>query len=118
MSYMMNIETLRKICLSFPHATEDIKWKKDLVFSIGEKMFCATGLEGDFAAGFKVRDEEFDELTATEDVIPAPYLARAKWVNVRNADRFTHEEWEHYLRQSYDLVKSKLPKKILDQIGS
>jgi predicted DNA-binding protein (MmcQ/YjbR family) len=38
----MNIEQLRKFCLSFPGATEDIKWGADLCFCVGEKMFCVT----------------------------------------------------------------------------
>ena len=35
----MNIEQLRKFCLSFPGATEDIKWGNDLCFCVGKKMF-------------------------------------------------------------------------------
>ena len=35
----------RTFCLSLPHVTEDLKWEKDLVFSVGVKMFAATSLE-------------------------------------------------------------------------
>jgi predicted DNA-binding protein (MmcQ/YjbR family) len=74
----MNIETLRKICSSLPAVTEDIKWGNDLVFSVGDKMFCVASLEPPFSSSFKVSDDEFDELSNQEGFAPAPYMARAK----------------------------------------
>lgn len=109
----MNIEWLRKTCLELPGATEDIKWEKDLCFCVGEKMFCVTGIEQpEFGASFKVPDEEFAELTERLGVIPAPYLARHKWVRINSSDALTESEWRHYLKQSFELVRQKLPKKI------
>lgn len=35
----MNAEPLISFCRNLPKATEDIKWGKDLVFSVGNKMF-------------------------------------------------------------------------------
>jgi len=107
----MNIEELREICLSFPLVTEDIKWENNLVFSVGGKMFCLADLEPPLRVSFKVPQEEFPELTATSDIIQAPYFARAMWVSVLEESRFSRQEWEQYLRQSYELVRSKLPKK-------
>lgn len=112
----MNIVELRATCLSFPGATEDIKWGNDLCFLVGEKMFCATSANVDQGASFKVTDEDFALLTTREGIIPAPYLARAKWVYVLDFSRISEAEWLHYLRQSYELVKSKLPKKIQNQL--
>lgn len=113
----MDIETLRRVCLALPHATEDVKWGADLCFCIGEKMFCVTGLQGDFGVSLKVKDEEFDTLTETDNIRPAAYVARYKWVSIDNPARFTQKEWEHYIRQSYELVKAKLPKKLLKELG-
>lgn len=76
----MNIEFLRKFCLSLPAATEDIKWGADLCFSVGGKMFCVTSIDGPLKISFKVPDEDFEELAAQEGFIPAPYMARNKWV--------------------------------------
>jgi predicted DNA-binding protein (MmcQ/YjbR family) len=117
----MNIEKLRQYCLSFPHATEDVKWGNDLCFCIANKMFCVTGLEPSHeGASFKVKAEEFDEMTAKPNIIPAPYVARYKWVYVERWDALTQAEWEYYLVQSYNLVRSKLPpgvKKKLESTG-
>jgi len=114
----MNIEQLRKLCLSLPRTTEDVKWNNDLCFLIGEKMFCVTGLEGSFSASFKLKDEEFNELIELDGIIPAPYLARYKWVLVENSTSLTNKEWEHYISQSYEMIKSKLPKRILAQLDN
>ena len=109
---MMDIEVLRSICLSLPGTSEDVKWGNDLCFLVANKMFCVTGLSGDFGASLKVADEEFDILSQSPGIIPAPYMARNKWIYVQDAGRFSQKEWEHYIRQSYELVKSKLPKKV------
>lgn len=112
----MNIESLRSLCLSLPGATEDIKWGNDLCFLVGGKMFCATSADADEGASFKVREEEFDAMISREGIIPAPYLARAKWVYVLDFSRLTDVEWQHYIRQSYELVKAKLPGNLRDQL--
>ncbi len=112
----MNVEQLRSLCLSFPGATEDVKWGSDLCFLVGEKMFCVTSADVDQGASFKASDEDFAELTAREGIIAAPYLGRAKWVYVLDFSRLSEQEWPRYLRQSYELVKSKLPKKIKENL--
>jgi predicted DNA-binding protein (MmcQ/YjbR family) len=106
----MDIETLRKICKALPDVTEDIKWGNDLCFCIGGKMFCITGLDGPLKVSLKVKAEEFEELCATENIIAAPYLGRYKWILVTDPNRFSMKEWKHYITQSYELVKAKLPK--------
>ncbi len=105
----MKTEFIREICLTFPNVTEDIKWEHDLCFLIGEKMFCVTGIEGEFGVSFKVNDNEFDELITKNGIVPAPYLARYKWIYVNDPKYFSKKEWEQYLLQSYELIKSKLP---------
>ncbi|WP_242919015.1 MmcQ/YjbR family DNA-binding protein [Pontibacter liquoris] len=112
----MDIEKLRECCLQLPGVSEDIKWGADLCFSVAGKMFCVTSLEAPHAVSFKVREEEFDELSSSPQVIPAPYMARNKWVQVQEWGRLSMQEWESYVKQSYELVRSKLPKKIQHQL--
>jgi predicted DNA-binding protein (MmcQ/YjbR family) len=113
----MNIESIQKICKSLPKVTEDIKWGNDLCFSIGNKMFCVVGLQTPSSASFKVRDDEFDEMSSRDGLVPAPYVARYKWVLVTDLNKLSKKEWEYYIKQSYDLVRSKLPKKVLKDLG-
>ena len=113
----MQIETIQKFCLSLPAVMEDIKWGNDLCFSIGGKMFCVMALDGPFKCSFKVRDEDFDELSATDGFMPAPYMARAKWVLVTKPSVLNKKEWESYLLESYELVKAKLTRKTKKDLG-
>jgi predicted DNA-binding protein (MmcQ/YjbR family) len=48
---------------------------------------------------------------------PAPYVARYKWVLVEDVDKLSRKEWAHYVKQSYDLVRAKLPKKVAREHG-
>src|SRR5689334_25053088 len=113
----MNIDKLREYCLSLPAVTEDVKWGHDLCFSIAGKMFCVASLEGPLSVSFKVKDDEFDELSNSPGLRPAPYVARYKWVLVEDVSKLSRKEWAHYVRQSYDLVRAKLPKKLAREHG-
>jgi predicted DNA-binding protein (MmcQ/YjbR family) len=113
----MNIESLREYCLSLPHVTEDVKWGADICFSIGGKMFCVSGFNTPLHASLKVTDEEFDEMSQRKGIIPAPYLARYKWILISDDEAtLSDKQWKHYISQSYEVIKSKLPKKILKEL--
>lgn len=113
----MDIDQLRTFCLTLPAVTEDVKWDNDLVFSVGGKMFCIASLDPPFRCSFKVKDEEYEELSIREGFMPAPYMARAKWVLVTNPAQLARKEWEGYIHQSYNLVKAKLTKKLRQELG-
>ena len=113
----MDIDALRDLCRSFPAVTEDIKWGHDLCFSVAGKMFCVAAVDGPLSVSFKVKDDEFEELANLPGLRPAPYVARYKWVLVEDVRKLSRKEWEHYVRQSYDLVRAKLPKKLARQHG-
>lgn len=109
---MADVETVRSICLKLKAATEDVKWENNLVFSVGEKMFCMTNLEPPFHLSFKVADEDFEEISAREGFLPAPYLSRAKWVSIQDMSQLKKREAEDFLIKSYKLISSRLPKKL------
>ncbi len=113
----MNIEQLRKFCLSFPGTTEDIKWGADLCFCVGAKMFCVTGADS-IAGGLSVKctPEKFDELIERENIDPAAYVGRYKWVRIHDLNAVTPTELKHLISTSYQLVFDKLPKNIRDTI--
>ena len=113
----MNIEILRRICCALPAVTEDIKWGNDLVFSVGDKMFCVASLEPPFTCSFKVPDDEFEELSNQDGFRPAPYMARARWVLVTDPSALNKKEWGQYIKQSYELISSKLTKKLREKLG-
>src|SRR5215470_13901581 len=102
----MIVDDIRKYCRSLPSVTEDVKWGNDLCFSIGGKMFCVVSLTEPFGVSFKVGDEEFETLSETEGFIPAPYVARYKWVLLQNTTKVSKKQLEAYIRKSYELIKS------------
>ncbi|MBC7685429.1 MAG: MmcQ/YjbR family DNA-binding protein [Bdellovibrionales bacterium] len=114
----MDFEAAKVLCRTFPGCTEDIKWDADTVFSVGQKMFAVTRRETPAnGISFKVEDERFLELTDRPGIIPAPYLARAKWVYVEKASALSDQEAAALLRRSYELVFARLTKKLQREIG-
>jgi predicted DNA-binding protein (MmcQ/YjbR family) len=114
----MDVEWIREFCLSLPHTTEQIQWEIDLVFKVGGKMFAVVPLEpARVWMSLKCEDEEFAEITERPGIIPAPYLARAKWIALEREDALPRAEVLRLLRTAHDLVLSKLPKKLQAQLG-
>jgi len=109
----MDIETVRKFCLSLPHCTEDVQWENDLLFRIGNKMFAVVSLESasDHCMSFKCTPEVFAELTEREGIMPAPYVARYHWVALKRFDALPESELKQVLKNAYQLIFDKLPKK-------
>jgi predicted DNA-binding protein (MmcQ/YjbR family) len=114
----MSLEKIREYCLSLPHATEEVLWQKDLVFKIGGKMFAVIGLDAGPASqfSFKCTPEEFAELTERDGIIPAPYAARYHWVAVEKPSALNQSEVKRLIKDSYEMVKAKLPKKARAQL--
>ena len=114
----MSVVELQLLCKAFPGMTEDIKWENHLCFNVGGKMFLITSPDNvPHSASFKATDEDFELLTQREGFIPAPYMARYKWVHVDDINRLSHKEWEKYARLSYEQVFAKLPAKLKKEIA-
>jgi predicted DNA-binding protein (MmcQ/YjbR family) len=108
----MDIETIRRCCLAFPHATENVQWGYDLCFKIDGKLFAITPLEpAPVRLSFKASPENFAELCERPGIIPAPYMARAQWVALQQLNAIPDSELRELLRESYRMVFARLPKK-------
>jgi predicted DNA-binding protein (MmcQ/YjbR family) len=113
----MNIDWVRKLCLSLPGATEQTVWEGDLTFKVAGKMFAHTVLEvAPVWLSFKCSPENFAELTERAGIIPAPYLARAQWIALETKDALPPDELTRLICESYDLVVAKLPKKTRESL--
>lgn len=112
-----DIDWIRSICLALPGVTEQIQWGYDLVFKVGGRMFAVVPTEpAPVVMSFKVPDEEFPELTEHLGVIPAPYMARAKWIALESETALPRPEIERLLRLSHTLVLAKHSKKMQAKI--
>lgn len=115
----MKLAAIKKYCASLPHATADVKWEIDHVYSLGGKMFAmatSNKSRGNFVC-FKVDDDQFLAITDRPGFLPAPYLARAKWVELKNLDAVSDAELKALLKRAYIIVAAKLTKKQQREFG-
>ena len=104
----MSVESIRRFCLSFPHATENLQWGDDLCFKVGGKIFALLSLSSvPQRLMFKCTPETFAELVEHEDIIPAPYVGRYKWVSLQRLDVLPWTEVKDLIEQSYGMVAAK-----------
>ncbi len=114
----MNIEEVRAYCLSLPGTTEDMPYGPDwVVFRVGGKIFLHISLERRLIA-IKLRPEHGEQLRATyEAVRPAWHMNKRHWNDVETEVTFPHETIEEWIRESYALVRAKLPRAVRDGLA-
>ena len=115
----MDIDELRCYCLGFPHTTENVQWGEVLCFKVDGKLFALVSLDvAPVRLSFKCSPENFVELCEREDIIPAPYMARAQWVALESLNAVANDELQDLLSESYRLVWERLPKKRREELAS
>ena len=114
----MDAERARAYLLHLPHVVETMQWGANLVFWVGDKalggkMFAVINLDVDHngVLSFPAGQERYAELLEIDGVLPAPYLARAHWVALRDWQVFRTAELEQHLKAGHALIHAKLPKK-------
>jgi predicted DNA-binding protein (MmcQ/YjbR family) len=115
------IDWVRQFCRSLPDTTEKVRWEHNLLFCVGDKIYCVANLEpgmGPSKVTFKCTPEIFAEMVEREGMIPAPYMAHNHWVSVTDVELFRQPELKNCIKASYGLVLAKLPKKTQAQIHS
>jgi predicted DNA-binding protein (MmcQ/YjbR family) len=116
----MKLESLRKHAAALPGAVVDVKWGADECASVGGKLYAVFGIEGGRArnVAFKVDSIRFLELTDRPGIVPAPYLARAHWVQVADTKALSDDEARALVERSHALILAKLPRRFRDAIAA
>ena len=104
-------------CRSLPGATEDVKWGKDLIFSVGGRMFAGFPLPGGDPIGFKVDPHMFASLVGHKGVVPAPYMAKHSWVSVTDRNKLPLRTLKELLGDSHRLVAANLSMRARKTLG-
>lgn len=107
-------------CRSLAAVTNVIQWGNASVWKVGDKIFaiCSNWGAGDGSKiSFKCSDLAFPILTEQEGIVPAPYLARAKWVQLARPDAMPNADIEDYIREAHRLISAKLPAKMRTELG-
>ena len=112
----MTPDAIEAHCLSLPAATLHIQWGGTHVFKVGGKIFALSG--GDvWGLAFKASDMAFELLCEQSLARPAPYLQRAKWVQLTRRDALGDADIEAYLSQAHAIVAAKLTRKLRAELG-
>lgn len=116
----MTFDKVKKLALALPGATFDLKWGADRCFSVGGKMFCVAGHEGQAkpALTLKVSDASFEMLCDEGVAAPAAYVGRYKWVTFKSHDAIPDEQLAAYIKNAHALVAAKLPAKERKALGT
>lgn len=105
-----------RVCLALPAATLDHPFGDDHdTYRVGGKMFAMVGGQGGLS--FKVSDIAYEVLTETGHARPAPYLAKAKWVNLADPGDWDETELADHLKMAHALIVAKLTKKARAELG-
>ena len=116
----MNIEEVREYCLSLPGTEEAMPYGNDrLVFRIGGKIYLHIWLEApNPTIAVKLLPERGEELREKFNAFsPAYHLNKKHWNDIFIEDTFPPEMIQGWIRESYDLVKRKLPKSTLEHLA-
>lgn len=115
----MDESRYRELCTAWPGTALDVKWGDALAATVDGKMFALWRLGGPKAGRvwFKVEDHRFLELTDQPGLSPAPYLARAKWIQLDEPGRFDDDWLAQHLRRAYELVAARLSLKRQRELG-
>lgn len=112
----MTPEAVEAHCLSLPAATAHIQWGGTHVFKVGGKIFAMAGGEV-WGLSFKASDMAFELLCEQGLARPAPYLQRAKWVQLLSPDALNDDDIMAYITQAHAIVAGKLTRKLRAELG-
>jgi len=109
----MNLDKLRKFCLSLEYTSEDMPFDNEtLVFRVKNKIFALTNIEGDFSVNLKCDPQKALELRASYPAVePGYHMNKTHWNTVYCDNSIEDELIFEWIQHSYDLVFKSLPKK-------
>jgi predicted DNA-binding protein (MmcQ/YjbR family) len=116
----MNIEEVRDFCLSLDGASEHFPFDDvTLVVKVAGKMFVLINLDGPLSVNLKCNPEKALELRDRyQSVLPGYHMSKAHWNTIMIDGSIPNETIKQWIRDSYWLVISSLPKKLQLQFKS
>ncbi|MEM0940155.1 MAG: MmcQ/YjbR family DNA-binding protein [Bacteroidota bacterium] len=115
----MNIEEFRGYCLIKAGTTEHMPFGPDiLVFKVMDKMYALTGIDSFEFINLKCDPEYAIELREKFDgaIRPGYHMHKKYWNSVSTDGSVPDDKIHHLINHSYELVVSKLPKRLKDEL--
>ncbi|MAP55510.1 MmcQ/YjbR family DNA-binding protein [Altibacter sp.] len=117
----MNVEEFRDYCLSKKGVTESFPFDNvTLVFKVMGKIFTICGLERlPPQVNLKCDPERAVALREAYDglIVPGYHMSKIHWNTVLIDSNLPHELLLELIDHSYDLIVSKLPKKVREELN-
>jgi predicted DNA-binding protein (MmcQ/YjbR family) len=124
----MKLDDFNEFCQSLPATTKVVQWGGAHVWKVGGKIFAIASYRGPNSRNktmpqtgcrisFKCSEFSYRILIEQEEIIPAPYLARAKWVQLQSTGAMQDEDVKSYIKQAHAIIAAKLSQKLRVQLG-
>jgi predicted DNA-binding protein (MmcQ/YjbR family) len=113
----MTLDQIITYCESLSGVEAIIKIDHHLTYNVGGKSFVWLSQDQvPITCDFKCSEEDFGLLSEQEGFRPAPYMARNHWIQCTNIEDLKMEVMQKYLTRSYALIRSKLSKRMQDNL--
>lgn len=114
----MSPDAFRDACLGLRAASLTVQWGGTQVFKVGGRMFALMGgAVAQDGVSFKVSDLAYEVLIETGRAVPAPYLARARWVRFADLETLDEAEALDWLQNAHRLVVARLTRAVRRDLG-
>lgn len=116
----MTREDFNDFCASLKATTHVVQWGDASVWKVGGKIFAICSFWGKAdrdCISFKCTDHSYEVLCELPGVEPAPYLARAKWVQVQSNETLSDDDVKSYIEEAHGIIARKLTKKLQRELG-
>lgn len=113
----MNIRFFDSACGKLHGAVLSVQWGDEHVWKIGGKMFAMSSpSHKPFRCMMKASDIAREALAGQRGIRPAPYLARAGWLQIDDG-AMPDGEIKEMLRAAHGLILARLPRKLRAEFG-
>ena len=105
---------------SLPTTTHVVQWGRSSVWKVGGKIFaiCSRWGDGDHSKiSFKCSEMSYVVLREQPGIVPAPYLARAGWVQLDDPATLSDMDTELYIREAHRIIAGKLTRAKQRELG-
>lgn len=124
----MNRDEFDAFCKTLKATTHVVQWGGASVWKVGGKIFAICSNwgpddketedpSGEARISFKCSELSYQILCELDGVIPAPYLARAKWVLAQQDSALSDEDIKSYIIDAHAIIAGKLTKKLQRELG-
>lgn len=116
----MNIETYRNFCLQQKGVTESFPFDdKTLVFKLMGKIFTLASLEPFESLNVKCEPQKAIQLRGQyPSVLPGYHMNKTHWNTILIGRELTNHQIFQFIKESYQLIFKKLPRKTQEELSS